>query len=147
MNLYELTSYSRFINVQFFITINCGFSTTAAILEKSKCQWLRVGDNFWMWVTDFRSWWHIWNENARRLCQRLLKSLELRGRGYCRPRLPKSSPISGTCHQHISSPIFVIIIDLPFQTGLRARYENCEIQLCPFLFKILKLPIAWCIWF
>ena len=36
------------------------------IIGSEWCWWLEVGDNFWILVTEFRSWWNLLTVEARR---------------------------------------------------------------------------------
>ena len=60
---YENLSWKLFHQVHCHLAIN---NLTHKIETIS-----RVGDDLWLWVTEFRCWWHLLNVCARRLCKEI----------------------------------------------------------------------------
>ena len=79
------------------------------MLVTSGCWWLYFGDNFRMFVTEFRYWWHLFG------CW--CPTLMLKYRGCWLQNRPKPSATSQSCRLHISFPTSVANIDVASTGG------------------------------
>ena len=77
------------------------------ITRKPFTNWLYVDDNFWVWVTKFRYWWHLPDVYALNLCWKL----EDVGNERVKP-----SPTSQSCFPRILSSTLVTNIDVAWHT-------------------------------